>query len=221
MFKSKKINAPNCIGNILKTARQQTGLSLKMVAKHISIDKKYLEAIEKDDWQKLPGEVYAKNFLKKYCEFLKINQNELNIDWEKISCFKHKNHKESFTKKTRIFDFLNLPKTLRITLIAIITLIIVIYLIWQINQIIRAPEITIFSPDSDITISTNTLVITGQTKSEVKLKINNEVMVLDENYNFEQILNLQPGLNTITIEGKKKYSKTQIIERKIIVDKLD
>lgn len=218
MFKTKKIKNSHRIGEILKDARQKTGLSLKMVAKHISVNKKYLEAIEKDDWEKLPGEIYAKNFLKKYCNFLKMNQNELNIDWEKISCFKHKNHKESFTKKTRIFDFLNLPKTLRIILIAIITLIIVIYLIWQINEIIHAPEITIFSPNSDITISTNTLVITGQTEPEVRLKINNEVMVLDENYNFEQILNLQPGLNTIKIEGKKKYSKTQIIERKIIVE---
>ena len=92
------------------------------------------------------------------------------------------------------------------------------YLVWQIDQIIRPPQITIFSPAADITISTNILAVSGQTESEVRIKINNEDVVLDKNNNFNQTLNLQPGLNVITIEGKKKYSRTQIIKRRVILE---
>ena len=91
-----------------------------MFANHININKKYLEALENDDWKKLPGEIYAKNFLKKYCNFLKLNPKSLNIDWQKIPCFKNKDYTDDFKKKTRRTDFFNLPKFLKIFILILI-----------------------------------------------------------------------------------------------------
>lgn len=220
MFRKRKIQNKNGIGNTLKTARQKTGLSLKMIAKHIQIDKKYLEALENDKWQNLPGEIYAKNFIKKYCQFLsqeyKVDIDESKIDFSKISGFKHKNYQKDFHKKTLQKDFLNLPKILKIVLIVLIVLTALIYLIWQINSIIQPPEIILFHPVTDLTLTDNSITISGQTEAEVKLKINGEDIILEPDNTFSLTLNLQEGLNTITIEGKKKYSKTRVIERKII-----
>src|SRR4030042_2077372 len=182
------------------------------------IDKKYLEAMEKDQWHKLPGEIYAKNFLKKYCEFLALDTQQLQLDWQKIPCFKLKDYQQDFNKKTNSQDFFNLPKTLKITLISIIICALLIYFVWQINQFIKAPEIILYHPITDLTLSEKTLTISGKTESEVNLKINNENIVLDKNNEFFQTLTLQPGLNTLKIEGKKKYSKTRIIERNIILE---
>jgi len=221
MFERKKIRQPNCSGNLLQEARLKTGLSLKMIAKHIKIDKKYLEALECNAWHKLPGEVYAKNFLKKYCSYLKINPATLKIDWSSIDDFKTSRPSEDFKKKARPQDLLNLPKTLRAILILLAALAIIIYLIWQINFIISAPEIEIFYPANDITTPNNILILTGKTEHEVKLKINDQEIILESDNTFSQTLNLSPGLNIIKIEGKKKYSKTQILERRVIYESLN
>jgi len=134
-FKHKKITNTNNLGQKLSDARYKTGLSLNMVAKHISINKKYLVALENEDWKKLPGEVYAKNFLKKYCEFLEIDINSLSIDFSQIDCFKNADHSKDFHKKTKKTDFLNLPKFFKIYLLIFLILIALSYFIWQIKQI--------------------------------------------------------------------------------------
>ncbi len=218
IFKSRKINNQNNIGQILKDARYKTGLSLRMVAKHIKINKKYLAALENDDWEKMPGKIYAKNFFKTYCDFLNLNPDKLNLNFEQIPYFKNKNYTQNFTKKTHGFDFFNLPKLIKIILFTIIIIIVLIYLIWQINSILKPPEITLFHPLTDLTIQEDSITISGQTEENVELKINNQTIFPDENHLFFQTINLQPGLNTITIQGQKKYSQKQIIQRKIIVE---
>lgn len=218
MFKSKKFSSPNNVGQTLKDARYKTGLSLKMVAKHININKDYLAALENDEWHKLPGEIYAKNFLKIYIDFLEIDPHKIKIDFSKIYCFKYKNYTEDFRPKTRRSDFLNLPKLLVTLLIVLIILASLIYFLWQINQILKPPAIILYHPLTDLTLHDNKLVITGKTDPGVNLKINNEDTLLDSQGQFLQTLNLQTGLNIIHFAGKKKYSKTQILERKIIVE---
>jgi len=47
--------------------------NLNYVYKVVNIPLKYLQALEAEEWNKLPGEVYIKNFLKTYCEFLGLN----------------------------------------------------------------------------------------------------------------------------------------------------
>ena len=95
---------------------------------------------------------------------------------------------------------------------------VIFYLIWQINQITKAPEINLIYPQTDLTVYQDSIIITGSTEAEVILKINDQNILLSEENKFSQTLSLQLGLNVITIEGKKKYSKTQVIERKIIYE---
>lgn len=219
MFKKRKINNQNSIGYLLKDARQKTGLSLRLVGRHTKINPKYLEALEKDNWEKLPGEIYAKNFLNQYCEFLKIDVNKLNIDFNKIPHFKNNiHHDHEFRKKSNRKYFFNLPRVIKFIVIILILISVSYYILWQLNQIIQSPEIILHHPTTDLTLTSKTLIISGQTDPEVKIKINNEDITLDENNNFSQQINLSPGLNTIKIEGKRKYSKTTIIERKVVLE---
>ncbi len=219
MFHTKPFNQQTSIGQILKNARYRTGLSLKIVARHVNVNKKYLEALEKEDWEKLPGEVYAKSFLKKYADFLNLPAKEINkINFAEIPCFKHKEPTEDFIKKTKRADFISLPKVTRLIFLAFIILLLFVYLVWQINQILRPPKIIIFQPTIDLTTNQSTIILSGQTEPEVKLRLNNQDIFTDENNHFTQTINLQPGLNVIKIEGWKKYSKKQVVERKIIYE---
>jgi transcriptional regulator with XRE-family HTH domain len=65
------------IGNTLRDARRARGLTLEDVEEETKIRKKYIMAMEMDQFEVLPGPIYAKAFLKNYAKFLKINLDEI------------------------------------------------------------------------------------------------------------------------------------------------
>jgi len=97
-----------------------------------------------------------------------------------------------------------------------IILILFIYILKQINLITTPPKIIINYPPDNLIIYDNFLIINGQTEPEVKIKINQEDILLQSDQTFQQKINLLPGINSIIIEGKKKYSSATTLEKKII-----
>ncbi len=61
------------IGDSLREARTRRGLSAEDVQKGIRIRERYLTALEDERWELLPGEAYAKGFLRTYAEFLGLD----------------------------------------------------------------------------------------------------------------------------------------------------
>ena len=56
----------------LKEARIQEGYSIEMVAKELNIRKRYLQALEEEDYHILPGQVYIDGYKKIYAKYLGI-----------------------------------------------------------------------------------------------------------------------------------------------------
>ncbi|MFZ5900097.1 helix-turn-helix domain-containing protein [Desulforudis sp. 1088] len=65
------------IGELLKAAREEKGLDLGMVEEETKIRKKYIKALEDEDFNVLPGRVYAKAFLRTYARFLGLDAEQL------------------------------------------------------------------------------------------------------------------------------------------------
>lgn len=66
------------LGNQLKSAREHKGLSLGDAAQTLKLRQVYLAALERGDWDDMPGEVYAVGFLKQYAAFLDLDvSNEI------------------------------------------------------------------------------------------------------------------------------------------------
>jgi transcriptional regulator with XRE-family HTH domain len=61
------------IGASLREARTRRGLSPEDVRRRLRIRERYLTALEQERWELLPGEAYAKGFLRTYAEFLGLN----------------------------------------------------------------------------------------------------------------------------------------------------
>lgn len=62
------------IGEHLKRVRKTCGYSLEDAAHVTRINLHYLEAIENDDFSKLPGETFLQGFLRSYARFLGIDE---------------------------------------------------------------------------------------------------------------------------------------------------
>ena len=61
------------LGNLLKDKRTSLGLSLEQVAGATHIPPDYLEALEKEQFEKIPGEGYIKGFLRTYSGYLELD----------------------------------------------------------------------------------------------------------------------------------------------------
>ncbi|MFS0782228.1 helix-turn-helix domain-containing protein [Bacillus sp. 1P06AnD] len=65
------------LGNALKTARTEKGLSLDDLQKLTKIQKRYLVGIENGDYQMMPGKFYVRAFIKQYAEAVGLDPEEL------------------------------------------------------------------------------------------------------------------------------------------------
>ena len=65
------------LGDLLRETREQKNLSLEDVEQGTNIRKLYIKAIEDGNYEKLPGEVFLKGFIKTYGKFLGLNSQEL------------------------------------------------------------------------------------------------------------------------------------------------
>src|SRR5690242_5280021 len=61
------------IGGSLREARLKRGLTPADVQKAIRIRDRYLQALEEERWELLPGDAYVKGFLRTYADFLGLD----------------------------------------------------------------------------------------------------------------------------------------------------
>ncbi len=66
------------VGDILRRERERQKLSVKDIEQGTSIRAVYIEAIENGEYDKLPGNVYTKGFIKNYGNFLKLEGDVLS-----------------------------------------------------------------------------------------------------------------------------------------------
>lgn len=73
------------LGQQLREARLEKGMSLDDVQEMTKIRKRYLEAIEAGDYKVLPGSFYVRAFIKTYAETVGLNPDELLEEHKEVS----------------------------------------------------------------------------------------------------------------------------------------
>ena len=68
-----QVLSPAEIGQALKTAREESGISLMEVAEQTCISQLHIKAIEAGDFDQLPGVGYVPGFLRNYCQVVNID----------------------------------------------------------------------------------------------------------------------------------------------------
>ncbi|NOY09550.1 MAG: helix-turn-helix domain-containing protein [Spirochaetes bacterium] len=65
------------IGRLLKQEREKNGCNIEQVARETHISKRYLHALEDEDFSIFPGETYIIGFLRNYADYLGLDPGEL------------------------------------------------------------------------------------------------------------------------------------------------
>jgi cytoskeletal protein RodZ len=63
-------------GEQLRLAREARGISLREISEQTRISTRYLEAIEADDYKRLPGGIFNKSFIKAYAKYIGYDEKE-------------------------------------------------------------------------------------------------------------------------------------------------
>jgi cytoskeleton protein RodZ len=71
------------IGDTLRRERQRRNLELAKIAGELKISARFLEAMERDDFGKLPGGVFTRSFVRQYAAFLGLDADELAAEIER------------------------------------------------------------------------------------------------------------------------------------------
>jgi len=73
------------IGKFLKNQREAQGVSLENIARDTHISERYLEAIEQEDFKKLPGTFFVRGFIKTYADYIGLDSREILENYR--NCF--------------------------------------------------------------------------------------------------------------------------------------
>ncbi|MEC8578377.1 MAG: RodZ domain-containing protein [Pseudomonadota bacterium] len=73
------------IGTALRDARVARNLSLAEVSALLRIREAHLEAIELEDFEQLPGNVYAIGFIRTYAQYLELNESDMIMRFKAAS----------------------------------------------------------------------------------------------------------------------------------------
>jgi cytoskeletal protein RodZ len=206
------------IGERLAQERRKQHLTIEEIAKATKIREKFLEALEKGEYYKLPSSAYIQGFIKNYAEFLGLPVKET------LALFRREfDEREflgvlptSFTKpKRQIFPGFRLGTTP--VIIGMIFFIIIGFIFYQYRFAFFNPSISIVSPKENEIITTQTITVIGKTDANVTITINDAPVFLDKDGNFKKDITLFTGNASITIKVVNNFGRKSLLVRHVIV----
>lgn len=222
-FTTKEVRGTRSVGERLRLARKRQRITLEETERDTKIRLKYLESLEKGWYREMPSEVYALGFLRRYAEYLSLKPDPLitlyktelkatNGKKEKVKPIRELSVETSVPK----WQFFITPKTLLLTIIAILIIGLFGYIWWAVSNFSAPPALSITSPKNDAVISGDSLTVKGKTDIGAFVLINNEPVNVSPDGQFTQEVNLNEGMNTVEIIAKNKLDRRTVRVIKIL-----
>lgn len=120
------------LGRILKHKRESLGMTLNDLEQKIKIQRKYLEMIEKNEFESLPNPVYARGFIEKYARSVNVNAEALLKDhYEELPAVSMSaRDARQKLKKEDTLPVQQEDRTIRPLLLVLLTTVIALTVIW-------------------------------------------------------------------------------------------
>lgn len=219
-FTAKSVGAQT-LGEKLREAREKQKISLSELSRSLNIKKSYIESLEAGRYNKLPADVYSKGYLISLAQYLDMDFESLLALYKKERGIEKQIKKSRERKEIKTIrpSFIITPRTFRLGLVILVVFGLFFYLWYEFSGLSRPPKLYLFEPNSDKTISEETITISGQTDPEATLSINGQVLHIEPSGNFKEKIGLQKGINVLKIQAINRLGKENTLERKIMVEK--
>lgn len=202
------------VGQKLYDTRVRKSLTIDEVAAATKIRPRFITAIERGEYDKLPSAAYAQGFVRNYASYLGLSQKEIlalfrrEFDGKKI----YKVLPESLTKNESFIPRIHIQQSL--VVICGILLALFVYLGFQYRSMFLSPALSISSPKQNAEIKGD-VTVKGKTDPGATILINNESVILNEQGEFTKNITFFPGKSLITVKAKNRFGRETELQRSI------
>ena len=217
-FLTRKILTEKTLGERLRSFRKRKHLTLAQAEEQTKVRVRYLDALERGAYGELPANVYVLGFLAKYAEFLGAPKEEL------VSIYRRERgtdkYPQNIAPETQIKDrraYLT-PRIIVLFLVFLILAGFLGYIFYAVKNFTSPPNLEIQSPSAETVIRQDSVEIIGKTDEGASLKINDQVVFLDDKGNFRETVKLQAGLNNIELRATNRVKKETVKVIKILAE---
>jgi cytoskeletal protein RodZ len=198
-------------GEVLKNKRESLGKNLNTVSADTKIQKRFLEYIENDQYEKFDSEVFASGFIKIYSRYLGLDVEKLLAVYRRSNLQNGKKEtKTPLVKKERKrgLKFNITPQLIAIVALVVFLLSVVGYIGFQIYKFQTPPQLTVLEPINGYESKVENILVKGSTDAGSTVTINDLPVELDSLGYFEKEITLNEGLNNITVISKKNSNNS-------------
>lgn len=207
------------IGEVLSEARSERHITLEQLAKKTRIRQEYLDALEKNKFDKLPAATFVKGYIKTYA-------NTFGIDSQPLLALLRRDFKESARGKLVPREFMKpvLKKRRQATSITLLMvafaglfLALFSYVGVQWYNLQKPPLLEVSQPVDQAQVAAR-VVVEGKTISDALVTVNEQAVALqpDGSFSTELILPTE-GISTVTIVSTDRRGKTNRQQRTVFV----
>lgn len=195
------------VGQILKENRKEKQIGLDQIAQETKIRKRFLVALEKDDYRPFSSVATIKGFIKNYTQLL-------GLDSEKILAIFKRDYRRNQEQKLILQPGVDLekqfkwnPKKSLILVIALFVIAFSSYLIHQYYGLLGKPGLEIYSPENNKQVIEEQLIIKGKTDLDNSVSVNGNLIQINNQGEFNYRLKLISGENKIVIEVTNRLGR--------------
>lgn len=206
------------VGEILKKARIEKHITLEEAEKNLKIRKKFLQALEENNWNKLPSLPYIKGFLKNYSRLLGLNSEQILAIFRREYPFNKQKNELLPKGLSQPLDEPLVKITPQVTVFLLVFIFLIFffgYIGLQYKAYIDPPSLSVEKPLEGEILYSQKLEILGKTDKDSVLSINGKKVAIENDGTFKTYLSLTPGINQIIIESTSKFGKKRTIIRTV------
>jgi cytoskeleton protein RodZ len=83
-FREGESPGMTAIGETLRCERVRRNLELQQISRELKISSRFLDAIEREAFDELPGAIFVKSFVRQYARFLGLDEDEMAAEAQRI-----------------------------------------------------------------------------------------------------------------------------------------
>ena len=202
------------VGEVLKKAREEKRYSLYKLEERTKIKKEYIEAIEKEEWEKLPEFTVVSGFVKNIAV-------ELGVDEKETAALLRRDYPpkdvtispKPDVKKKFIWN----PRITFVASIIIVLILILGYLGFQYTNFIKPPKLEVYEPQQGMIVESQTVKIVGMVDPESTVVINNQPILINEDGKFEAEIDIGKDTKNLVVVATSRSGKETIVRRDIVL----
>jgi cytoskeletal protein RodZ len=203
-------------GLILQSARLAKKLDFEDVSRITKIRPNFLQAIESDDYTRLPSGATARGFIRNYAEYLGLDPLHVLAVFRRDFVENQSGQivPRSVVEPAEKLSFWT-PKTSIVASVVAIFVLFGGYLLHQYLVLTGPPYLKVDQPQDQLTTAELTVEVSGTTDPEATISVNGRLVALDKGGTFFLRLPVESGPNTITVTATSKSGKSSTVNRTV------